>query len=248
MYKMKTVLVTGASGGIGNAICKDFANKEYFVSAQYNTNQNSLLALKEQLNKNNLGDYLSLYKADFCSTCGAENLYKQVIKDFNHVDVLVCNAGIDLYKLTQDTTAEEWRKLFMVNTESAFILSKLCLEQMISRGKGKIIFISSVWGISGGSFETAYSASKSALIGYTKALAKEVGASGINVNCICPGFIDTAMNSRFNDQEVLDIIERTPLKRVGKPQDVASLVSFLASESSDFITGQVIAVDGGFIL
>ncbi len=245
---MKTVLVTGASGGIGSAICKTFAEKEYFVSAQFNSNKNSLVSLKEQLNKVNLGDYLSLYKADFCSTCGAENLYKEVIKDFNHVDVLVCNAGIDLYKLTQDTTLDEWRKLFAVNTESAFILSKLCLEQMISRGRGKIIFISSVWGIAGGSLETAYSASKSALIGYTKALAKEVGGSGINVNCVCPGFIDTDMNNRFSQKDVEDIIDETPLRRVGSPQDVANLVDFLASNKSDFITGQVIAVDGGFIL
>lgn len=245
---MKTVLITGASGGIGLAICKTFAEKEYFVSAQFNSNKNSLLSLKEQLNKVNLGDYLSLYKADFCSTCGAENLYKEVIKDFNHVDVLVCNAGVDLYKLTQDTTLDEWRKLFAVNTESAFILSKLCIEQMISRGKGKIIFISSVWGVAGGSLETAYSASKSALIGYTKALAKEVGGSGINVNCVCPGFIDTAMNNRFSEQEVKEIIEKTPLNRVGTSKDVANIVEFLASEKSNFITGQIISVDGGFIL
>ena len=245
---MKTVLVTGASGGIGNAICKTFAENEYFVSAQYNSNKNSLNCLKEQLNKNNLGDYLSLYKADFCSTFGAENLYKEVIRDFNHIDVLVCNAGIDLYKLTQDTTIDEWRKLFAVNTESAFILSKLCLEQMISRGKGKIIFVSSVWGVAGGSLETAYSASKSALIGYTKALAKEVGGSGINVNCVCPGFIDTAMNNRFSEQEVKEIIEKTPLNRVGTSKDVANIVEFLASEKSNFITGQIISVDGGFIL
>ena len=245
---MKTALVTGASGGIGNEIVKNFCQKEIFVGAQYNKNSQSLISLKEQLAKKNIGDYLSLYKADFCCASGAENLYKEFIKDFNHTDILVCNAGIDLYKLAQDTTNEEFNKVFMVNTQSAFILSKLCLEQMIKRKSGKIIFVSSVWEQVGASNESVYSLTKSALIGYTKALAKEVGSCGITVNCVCPGFINTPMNNRFTEQEKQEIISRTPLLRAGTPSDVANLISFLTSKESDFITGQVISCDGGFIL
>lgn len=246
---MKTVLVTGASGGIGKAIVSSFAQREYFVAAQYNNNLNSLLNLKKQLNQeNNYGDYLSFYKADFSHIEQAENLYNSVIKDLNHIDVLICNAGIDLYKLTDQTSLEDWRKLFSVNTESAFVLSKLCLEQMRKRGNGKIIFVSSMWGVVGGCLESAYSASKSALIGYCKSLAKEVGGNGITVNCVCPGYINTPMNSNFSDSEKAEIIEKTPLKRAGTPQDVASLISFLTSEEASFITGQSIVCDGGYTL
>ncbi len=244
---MKKVLITGGSGGIGLATVKTFIKKGYFVVAGYNKNGKALEELRATLSEE---ERCMLY----CFSCDLEDeesiysAYSSIEKQFSRFDVLVNNAGIDLYKLCTETSNKEWDRIFAVNMKSAFIFSKLLLEKMIENESGSIVNVSSVWGISGASMETAYSSSKSALIGFTKALAKEVAPSNIRVNCIAPGVIDTKMNDCFSEGEKKDLVERTPLKRLGKPEEIAELIYFLASENSSFITGEVITSDGGFNL
>ena len=162
---------------------------------------------------------------------------------------LICiGCLISLIKLFDETTDEEWDNVFNVNVKSAYILTKFSLKSMIARKSGKIINVSSIWGKDGASMECCYSASKSALIGLTKALAKEVGPSNINVNCVCPGVIDTKMNARFSKDEMQDLVNETPLLRLGTANEIAKLIYFLSSNEASFITGQIITADGGFTL
>ncbi len=244
---MKVALITGASGGIGSATAEKFIKNGYFVLAFYNTGEAGILALREKLNKENLSDYLIPVKADLSSAEDIRRAFREVSTSFKHVDVLINNAGVDLIKPINDTTDEEWDKVFSVNVKSAFILTNLALESMISQKYGKIVNVSSVWGVSGASCEVAYSASKSALIGYSKALAKELAPSGINCNCVCPGVIDTKMNAKFTAEEIEEIISEIPKGRLGTAEEIAELIYFLSSDSADYITGQVITADGGYI-
>ena len=160
--------------------------------------------------------------------------------------MLINNAGVAYLTLFQMADDNKVRELFDINLMSAMNLTKEILPSMIRNQSGRIINISSMWGIAGASCEVHYSASKSALIGFTKALAKEVGPSGITVNCIAPGYIDTEMNSSIDGESVAEIVEATPMGRKGRPEDVSALAIFLAGENADFITGQVISVDGGY--
>ena len=245
---MKTALITGASGGIGCAVAKKFLEKGYFVIAQYNTDQKGIEFLQSEARLLDKGDYLFCVQADFTNEKSVCEMMEKVNKSFPRLDVVVNNAGAGLYKLITETTVEEWDKLFAINIKSAYIINNYALKGMISSQKGSIINLSSMWGQVGASMEVAYSASKSAMIGYTKALAKEVAPSGITVNCVCPGVIDTKMNARFTKEDIDELIEQTPLGRIGKATDIASLVYFLASEDAQFIKGQVITCDGGFSL
>lgn len=245
---MKTALITGVSGGIGKAIAKKFIEQGYFVVGQYNANEQSIVKFREELEKENKSDYFFAIKADLSNSQDIDNMMSTIQKSFKTISVLVNNCGIALYKLITDTTEQEWDKLFNVNVKSAFLITNKVLNSMISAKNGKIVNISSMWGVVGSSMEVAYSASKSALIGYTKALAKEVGLSGINVNCVCPGVIKTPMIAHLSDQDLVDLENQTPLARLGTPEDVANLVYFLCSEQASFITGQVICCDGGFSL
>ena len=238
---MKTALITGASGAIGYAIAEKFLENGYFVVGTYNSTADSVKALEKKYK-----DLFFSFKADLTSSADIFALYSFCAKNFGHIDALILNAGKDLYKLLTDTTEKEWEEIFSVNVKASFLLAKYCLPEMIRRNKGKIIFMSSMWGKVGASMETAYSATKAALVGLTKSLAKEVSPSNINVNCVCPGVIDSKMNARFNEDEMRDLIDKTPLKRLGTPEDVAALCYFLCSESAAFITGQAISVDGGF--
>ena len=245
---MKTAIVTGASGGIGLAVTDRLIRDGYFVAAFYCKNQSPLKDLSEKLNAEGQGGRLIMIKADLTDTESIYSALETVEKNFKHVDLLVNNAGIDLYKLTTDTTEKEWDEVFSVNVRAAFILSKNVLKGMINRNSGNIINVSSVWGKVGASMETAYSASKAALIGFTRALSKEVAESGVRVNCVCPGVIDTPMNFCFTAEEMEEITYKTPLKRVGKPEEVAELVAFLSSDRAGFITGETVTIDGGFAL
>lgn len=244
---MKVAILTGASGGIGKAVAIRLIKDGYFVIAQYNTDKDGIESIKHRLNDSEK-NYLYAVKADLSSTKNIDEMMDGVLKSFPHVDVLINNAGVGLYKLIDQTSECEWDKLFDINVKSAYYITNKVLGGMIDKKHGKIVNVSSMWGMVGASMEVAYSASKAALIGYTKALAKELAPSGINVNCVCPGVIDTPMNARFSKQEMLELAEQTPLGRIGKPEDVAELISFLCSEKSDFITGQVVACDGGFSL
>ena len=245
---MKKVFISGASGAIGSAIAKKFLDNGYTVIAHYNTDKTGIDALKNYAESQNTLERIFFVQADLSNSKQVSNMLENLTKSFKSIDVIVNNAGVGLYKLITDTTESEWDKLFAVNIKSAYQINNAFIGGMISKGQGKIINISSMWGSVGASMEVAYSASKAALIGYTKALAKELAPSNINVNCICPGVINTPMNARFSKEEVEELINETPLGKLGEPIDVANAVWFLSQEQSSFITGQIITVDGGFTL
>lgn len=245
---MKTALITGASGGIGIALCKTFVLEGYKVIAQYNENSKPLENLAKELSSSGINGALSIYKCDFSHPDKTISFIEKVILEHGNISVLVNNAGIDLYKLFDLTEESEWDKVINVNLKSAYILSKHVLKGMLTKKWGRIINVSSVWGMVGASMETVYSASKSGLIGLTKALAKEVAPSGITVNCVCPGVIDTKMNACFSKEEMDSVILDIPVGRLGKPQELADLVCFIASEKAGYLTGAVISLDGGFTL
>lgn len=242
---MKTVLITGASRGIGAEIAKTFASKKYNIVINYNKSESQAVSLAKELEKNTR---VLCIKADVANMNEVEEMYKKIKSTFGTVDVLVNNAGVSLNKLLIDTTYEEWQNVLNTNVGGIFNTCKTFCTDMISNKNGKIINISSIWGNCGACMESAYSASKGAVIAFTKALAKELASSNINVNCICPGIIKTDMLNCLDKNDLEELRLLTPLNRLGVPKDVANLVYFLASEESEFITGQIITVDGGFAL
>lgn len=239
------VLITGAAGGIGEAIAKVFAKNEYDIILHYSKSEEKAFSIKKDL-ESTYGVKVIPVKADLCSNDEIEALAQKALSEFGTIDVLINNAGIAHQELFQLCSDEKAREIFDVNIMSAMKLTKEILPTMIKNHSGRIINISSMWGICGASCEVHYSASKSALIGFTKALSKEVGPSGITVNCICPGFIDTKMNAHLDEDSVREIVESTPMMRAGTGEDVAYLCEFLSSEKAGFITGQVVSVDGGY--
>lgn len=234
---MKKALVTGGSGGIGSAVCRVLAREGYTVTVGYRGNEAAALALASEIGG-------QAVKADLTVPEEAERLCAAA----GEVELLVNCAGVAWDGLLQDMTEEEWRQLFAVNVDGMFRCTKLVIPAMVRRQSGCIINISSVLGVSGGACETAYSATKGAVISFTHALAMELGPSGIRVNCICPGCIDTPMLDVYSPEEKLDLIDRTALGRLGTGEDVAETAAFLASERASFITGQAITVDGGFMI
>lgn len=245
---MKRVLITGASSGIGFYTAKRFLTEGYIVIAQYSKNQKGISELVDFANLNGMGERLFVFKGDFCTVYGIKDFIQEVIKSFKRIDVLVNNAGVGYYGLFTQTTNDDLDKVININQKAPFLITQAVAPSMISQQQGKIIFVSSMWGMVGASMESAYSASKASLIGLTKSLAKELAPSNINVNCVCPGVIDTPMNARFTKEDMQELINSTPLGKIGKPEDIANLIYFLASEQSEFITGQVITADGGFSL
>lgn len=242
---MKNALITGASGGIGEAIARVFAKNGFNLALHYNSNAEAVSKLKAELQSES-EIKIELIKADLSSLEETALLAKTAEEKLGSIDVLVNNAGIAHQELFQLCSDEKAKEIFDINIMSMMKLTKEVLPSMIKNHKGRIINVSSMWGICGASCEVHYSASKAAVTGFTKALSKEVGPSGITVNCIAPGFIDTKMNSHLNEDDIKEIVESTPLMRKGTGEDVAYLCEFLASQKADFITGQIIAVDGGF--
>ncbi len=238
---MKTVLITGAGGGIGSAVTERFAAAGYTVFAGYNKSAGAA----EELCRRTGAMPLRIDVRDSGSVADA---FRRIGETSGGVDVLVNNAGVSSQKVFQDITDGEWDETFAVNVRGAFLTARAAVPHMIGRKSGRIINVSSVWGMVGGSCEVHYSASKAALIGMTKALAKELGPSGITVNCVCPGVIDTKMISALTGDDRAALAEETPLGRLGTPGDVAGVILFLASEDAKFITGGVLAADGGFSL
>ena len=239
---MKTVLITGGARGIGKTISEKFAQNGYNVVINYSSSEESAYRLSQAYSN------VRIFKADISNKKEVQALVEFAEKEFKHVDILVNNAGISSTGLLQDLTEEELNRIFAVNVNGSFFTAQAILPSMISRKSGKIINISSVWGMVGASNEVAYSASKSAVIGFTKALAKEVGPSNINVNCVAPGIIMTDMVSDYTIEEFDDIRSNIPLDKIGSTEDVANAVYFLASEESNYITGQVISPNGGWII
>ena len=242
----KTVLITGASRGIGRAAAEAFAKAGYNVAVNYNKSVEAAETLCRELEKYSVKALP--FQADVADKKAVNAMTNEIEKKLGGVSVLVNNAGIAEQALFTDITEKMWDRMFAVNVKGAYNCTQAILPKMIHEKYGRIINISSMWGISGASCEVHYSAAKAALIGFTKALAKEVGLSGITVNCVAPGVIDTDMNGHLSPETISELKEETPLNRIGAPRDVAETVLFLASEKASFITGQTISVDGGFIL
>ena len=242
---MKTAVITGSSQGIGRQIALEFAKNNYNVVINYNKSKNEAFELVEKIKKSG-GNSIAV-QADVSKFQEAQKLIDLSLNEFGKIDVLVNNAGISLQKIFQDVSEAEWKNLFAVNVGSVFNCCSCVLKDMISRKSGKIINISSIWGMVGATMEVHYSASKAAVIGFTKALAKELGPSGINVNCVSPGVIDTKMNN-FDQETLAELKNETPLGKIGTALDIAKTVLFLVSSGADFITGQVISPNGGFVI
>lgn len=238
---MKTVFITGGSRGIGRAMVELFSENGYNVAFTYKSSEEEARLLGEKCSALPI-------KADSASETEINNAVKAAIDAFGAVDCLINNVAISSFSLFTDVTAEEWNNMFSVNVTSAFLYTRAFLPGMIKRKSGRIINVSSMWGIVGSSCEVAYSATKAALIGLTKALAKEVGPSGITVNAIAPGVIDTKMNSALSEEDINALKDETPLMRIGAPRDVAEAALFLASDAASFITGDVMNVSGGYIV
>ena len=244
--KKKTVLITGGARGIGKAMSKAFAKEGYNVLVNFNKSENEAKELYTILNEKNFS--VKLFKANISNREDVEDMVDYCIKEFGGVDVLVNNAGVSQDKLFTDITDEDWDNMMNINLKGSFYCSQVALKYMISEKKGNIINISSIWGISGASCEVHYSITKAGIIGMTKALAKEVGPSNIRVNSIAPGVINTDMLSGYNEEDIDALVEETPLMRLGTPEDIANCAIFLASDKSNFITGQVISPNGGFVI
>ncbi len=240
------VLITGGTGGIGTAIAEAFAKQGYAVAIHYHQNKEAAVALAKQLETYHT-DVICV-QSDLESLQAAEELLQTVKLNLGLVSVLCNNAGIAQQKLFIDLTEADWKRMFAVDVDAVFYCTKAALPQMLLAGGGCIINISSMWGQVGASMEVHYSAAKAAVIGLTKALAKELGPNGIRVNCVAPGVIDTPMNANFDEQTMQALREETPLMQIGMPEDVANTCLFLAGEGGKFYTGQVLAPNGGMVI
>lgn len=238
----KTALVTGASRGIGAAIARRLAEDGCNVILNYNRSEKEAQALAAAL------DNAVAIQADITDSRAVNALVEETLRRFGQIDILVNNAGIAQQKLFTDTTEAEWDRMFDVNCKGVYRLCHAVLPDMIRRHSGCIVNLSSIWGITGGSCEVAYSAAKAAVIGLTKGLAKEVGPSGIRVNCVAPGVIQTDMTASLSAETMDALREETPLCALGTPADIAEAVAFLASDRAGFITGQVLSPNGGFVI
>lgn len=246
MFKT-TVLITGASRGIGAECARTFAKNGYNVAINYFRSEKNALDLKAEINDG--GGVAEVFKADVSDEKQVEEMISAVVKRFGKVNVLVANAGVSKSGVFSDMTQSDFDKIFDTNVRGVFNVVKGVLPHMYERESGSIVTISSIWGQTGGSCEVLYSMSKAAIIGMTKALAKEVAPMHIRVNSVSPGAIDTDMLSGLTDEEKEDFIMQTPLNRLGKPKDVADAVLFLADDDkSSFITGHVLSVNGGYFI
>ena len=241
---MKTAIITGGSGDIGRACCEKFYESGYNIVFGYLNNEKSANDLCEKL-----GDArCTCVKADISDITQTKKLVETAVQKFGSVDVLVNNAGVSKSGLFQEVSKDELEKIININIKGAFYVTQEAVKNMLKKHCGSIINISSMWGETGASMEVSYSMTKAAIIGFTKALAKEVGPSGIRVNCITPGLIDTKMNSCYNEEELEAVVCETPLCRIGTADDVANAAVFLASEKASFVTGQIIGVNGGYVI
>lgn len=246
MFKT-TVLITGASRGIGAECARTFAQNGYNVAINYFRSEKNALDLKAEINDG--GGVAEIFKADVSDEKQVEEMISAVVKRFGKINVLVANAGVAKSGVFSDMTQSDFDKIFDTNVRGVFNVVKGVLPHMYERESGSIVTISSIWGQTGGSCEVLYSMSKAAIIGMTKALAKEVAPMHIRVNSVSPGAIDTDMLSGMTDEEKEDFIMQTPLNRLGEPKDVADAVLFLADDDkSSFITGHVLSVNGGYFI
>lgn len=242
----KTVLVTGASKGIGAATAILFAQKGYNVVINYNESYESASLLCKSLTSN--GYSVMTQKANVANKLEVDLMVKETLYKYGTLDILVNNAGIAFQGLTSETDEIDFDNIIDVNLKGVFNCCKAVIPSMVSRQSGKIINISSMWGQVGASCEVAYSASKAGVIGLTKALAKELAPSGITVNAIAPGLIETNMNSNLTIEELSDFVSTIPLGRMGSADEIAAAIEFLSSDKADYITGQVLGINGGLVV
>lgn len=238
---MAVALVTGGSRGIGEAICRRLADEGYIVAVNYKNSAEKAEALAAEIGGR-------AYRADVSQYDEVCAMFDSVERELGPVEVLVNNAAISVVGVFQDCTDEEWEKIFGVNVKGVFNCCKCALSNMLNKQHGSIVNISSIWGVTGGSCECHYSAAKAAVIGYTKSMAKELGPSGIRVNCVAPGAVKTDMNAHLSKEDWDGIIEETPVGRIGAPEDIAEAVAFLAGEKASYITGAVLNVNGGSVI
>ena len=239
---MKTAIVFGGSKGIGAQIAREFANCGYFVVINYNASKSDAEKLASELQN------AIAIKADVKNYDEVKTLTDKVVALKGKIDVAVISSGISKKNLIIDTTPQEIKDVIDTNLIGTINAVKAVSENMLSNHSGKIITIASMWGEVGAAMESIYSASKGGVIAFTKAMAKELGYNGINVNCISPGLIDTDMNKDLSQEDIDSLIENTPSSRIGVPQDIAKAAIFLASDDASYINGQVISINGGFII
>lgn len=236
---MKNVLITGGTRGIGRATSELFAKKSYRVFIIYKNSDELARDLEQKYG-------IIPYKADISNSSQVENVVSDIIEKFKHIDVLINNAGISESSLFNDISYKSWENMLNTNLGSVFYTTKACVGNMISRKSGKIVNVSSIWGNRGASCESHYAASKAGVEALTKSLARELGPSNINVNAVACGMIDTDMTKCYSKDEIKQFVYDLPLMRIGKSDDIAKLIYFLASEDSNYITGQIINIDGGY--
>lgn len=243
---MKYALITGASGGIGAATARAFAQAGYGVAIHAHRSVDKLHALAQELSA--LSVPVLEVCADLSDPVQAKNMVDNVLEKFCQLDILVCCSGLSHVGLVTDIDPQQWKTLFGVNVDGMHYCCQAVLPHMVHRKEGCILTVSSMWGQVGASCEVAYSATKGAVIAYTKALAQEVGPSNIRVNCIAPGVIATEMNAHLSPEDLDALADETPLGRIGTPEECAACALFLASEGASFVTGQVLAPNGGLVI
>lgn len=242
----RVALVTGASRGIGRGIALELAREGWDVCINYVRHREAAEAAAEQVRA--LGQNAAVIQADVADGAAVEAMARQAERELGPISLLVNNAGIAGQMQFQDITDEQWNRYLGVNLGGARNAIRAVLPRMLSEKRGCIVNISSIWGLRGASCEVAYACTKAALIGLTRSLALELAPSGIRVNCVAPGVIDTDMVQVLGQETLRDLAAETPLGRLGTPEDVAYAVAFLASDRASFLTGQVLGADGGFIV
>lgn len=239
---MKTALITGGTRGIGKAVALAFLERGYEVVLNYHKNEAAALATQEEFNM--LGYCPVLLRADVSDELQVRGMFREFFSIYDKLDVLVNNAGISLIKVIQETSLTDWNRLFDTNVKGMFLCSREVTDKMVFARGGSIINLASIWGEVGASCEVAYSATKGAVIAFTKALAKELAPSNVRVNCVSPGVIDTDMNRHLTSEETEELVGEIPIGRIGSPEDVAAACVYLAE--SGYVTGEVLSVGGGF--
>lgn len=242
----KIALITGGSRGIGAACVRHFARNGYAVVFLANRSLEKAQRLTDELRAE--GCDVAFRLCDVSDGSQVASVIAEILNSYKRIDALVNCAGVAHIGLFTDMTDAEWDALFAVNVRSIFSVTRAVLPGMISRQAGAVVNVSSMWGEVGASCEVAYSAAKAAIIGLSKALAKEVGPSGVRVNCVTPGVIDTDMNAQLSEDDRAALSDETPLGRIGNPEEVASTIFFLCSDAASFITGQVLGVSGGLVI